>query len=97
MNRLPGRQSDGKLPAYAWPGGYPIVYIVADGGTLCPACANGENGSQAADAIDPQCPDDKQWRVIGFSIHYEGPPEICDHCGTEVESAYGDPDSPEEN
>jgi hypothetical protein len=34
------RQSDGKLPAYAWPGGYPIVYMARDNGILCPRCAN---------------------------------------------------------
>jgi len=31
------RQVDGKLPAYAWPGAYPIVYLAKDNGILCPA------------------------------------------------------------
>lgn len=26
----------GKLPAYAWPGGYPIVYLDAENSWLCP-------------------------------------------------------------
>jgi hypothetical protein len=34
------RQSDGKLPAFAWPGGYPIIYLTEDGDVLCPECAN---------------------------------------------------------
>ena len=41
------REDNGTLPAYAWPGGYPIYYVLADGETLCPACANRENGSIA--------------------------------------------------
>jgi hypothetical protein len=84
------RNDDGKLPAYAWPGGYPIYYVCTDGGVLCPECANGENGSEASERKD--APHD--WRLEGADIHYEGPPLVCDHCGTEIESAYGDPDNP---
>lgn len=29
------RLSDGTLPAYAWPGGYPILYMAKDNGILC--------------------------------------------------------------
>ena len=54
------RDDSGKLPAYAWPGGYPIIYIAGDGGIFCPACANGENGSDAGtDSAD--C--DPAWRI----------------------------------
>ena len=35
-----------KFPAFAWPGGYTILYLTADGGELCAACVNGENGSE---------------------------------------------------
>lgn len=82
------RNEAGEFPAHAWPGGYPIVYIVADGETLCAACANGANGSEATDA--PDAPDD--WRIIGCEVHYEGAPIACAHCGAETESAYGEPD-----
>jgi hypothetical protein len=34
------RMENGNLPAYAWPGGYPIYYVAADNGVLCPVCAN---------------------------------------------------------
>jgi len=34
------RDKDGKLPAYAWPGGYPILYHDDDGEVYCPRCAN---------------------------------------------------------
>jgi hypothetical protein len=83
------RNDDGKLPAFAWPGGYPIFYLCSDGGVLCPACANGENGSEANEANDT--PSD--WRLVAADVHYEGADLICDHCGALIESAYGDPDA----
>jgi hypothetical protein len=80
------RTTAGEYPAYAWPGGYPLIYLLADGGELCPPCANGQNGSDAsADSDDPQ------WQIIGGEIYEEGPPQQCDHCYAEIESAYGDP------
>lgn len=81
------RNSAGRLPDYAWPGGYPIVYVMADGECLCPDCANGENGSEASETAE-----DPGWRLDGCEVHYEGPPITCAHCGKEIESAYGDPD-----
>lgn len=29
------RNEDGSLPAFAWPGGYPLYYVCQDGETLC--------------------------------------------------------------
>ena len=81
------RDSDGKLSAHAWPGGYPIFYLLGDGATLCPACANGENGSDAS----PESEDD-QWRLVESDIHWEGEPIQCAHCNREIESAYGIPE-----
>lgn len=91
MKDLP-RNTDGKLSAYAWPGGYPIIYIMGDGAVLCPNCANGENGSQAivAGAGDDGM-SDKSWTIMGCDIFYEGATEYCAHCNTPIESAYGDP------
>lgn len=37
--KLP-RGDDGKLTAFAWPGGYEVVYYHHDGETLCHKCAN---------------------------------------------------------
>lgn len=86
------RDRDGTLPAYAWPGGYQIVYYTADGGTLCPACANGQNGSEASEAKDA----DPQWRLIACDLYQEGPTIQCDHCQADIESDYGDPDVDED-
>jgi hypothetical protein len=78
LNRL----SDGTLPHFA-DGGYPIVYLTADGGFLCPFCAN---RSEAREGHE-----DKQWNLVGCDIHWEGPPAVCDNCNAEIDSAYGDP------
>lgn len=72
---------DGQLDRYA-DGGYPFVYYQADGSVFCVNCAN------QVDCTEP---------IIGADIFYEGAPEICEGCGKEIESAYGDPDAePEE-
>jgi hypothetical protein len=71
----------GKLPAYAWPGFYPIIYYSAEGYVFCPGCADQE------DAEPP---------ITVYDVHWEGPPEYCDGCGKELESAYGDPDADED-
>jgi hypothetical protein len=80
------RMENGKLPASAWPGGYPIVYVMDDGEILCADCAN-----------DPTNPvheggDADGWRLEGYSLHLEGSPEHCAHCNKAIASAYGDPD-----
>lgn len=66
-----------ELPAYAWPGGYPILYLANGHEVICPKCANDL---------------DKQLRLTGSGVHWEGPPDECEECGAEIESAYGDPD-----
>jgi len=68
---------------FAWPGGYPLVLAMSDGGSLCPDCVVKER-----DLITEADPG-SGWHAEGAYIHWEGPPEICDHCGASVESAYG--------
>lgn len=82
MGGRDARDADGNLPAYAWPGGYPIIYLTRDGLTLCPACAND------ADTSDP---------VVAGDVYWEGPALICDDAGETIESAYGDPDAGDDN
>lgn len=84
------------LPAFAWPGGYPIIYVFRDGGVMCPKCVN-DNVDQIAEASlskdnRPHSSGCGGWAIDAADIHYEGEPEICDHCGCEIESAYGVPE-----
>ncbi len=84
------RNDDGSLPAYAWPGEYPIYYLCQDGGTLCPACANGGNGALAYVGKAPDGIDDGQWQIVGQEVNYEDDSLFCDHCNAKVQAAYVD-------
>ena len=72
--------SDGSLPAYAWPGGYPLEYVTEDGLMICPACAN-VSGSH--DGFVPSDP------VIAGDVFWEGEDYPCEDCGKPISSAYG--------
>lgn len=71
---------------WAWPGGYPLYYLCADGGVLCSKCANTE--IKLTSAVDA----DDQWKIVAADINYEDPYLVCDHCGEYCESAYGERD-----
>lgn len=76
-------ENNGKLPAFAWPGGYPLLYLDRDNSTLCAECATKSLND----------PDElPQFRPIAYDIYYEGPVTHCDQCNAEIESAYGDPE-----
>ncbi len=77
------RDESGKLPAFAWPGGYPIYYLADDGEALCPDCANLPEAHEGGDGDG--------WRLEGQGVHWEGEPLSCAHCNREIESAYGVP------
>jgi hypothetical protein len=77
---LPERDTDGKLPAYAWPGGYTLVYYAEDGSTYCADCAS------QTDAEPP---------IVACDTYDEGPALYCDGCNAVLESSYGDPDEEE--
>ena len=77
------RDSKGNLPAFAWPGGYPVVYMAKDNGIHCPKCANDYKAGR-----DNQ----EQLESVAYFIHYEGPAEQCEHCNALIDSAYGVPE-----
>lgn len=77
-----------KYDAFAWPGGYPIFYLTADNGILCPKCAN-ENISECACPAESR-EADPQWRIVAADINYEDDSLYCDHCNKQIETAYGE-------
>ena len=82
MINLPHLEN-GQLVAFAWPGGYPLYYVLQDGGTLCSDCArNAESEGLTND------PDDPQWYIIAYHINWEDQTLYCDHCSDHIESAY---------
>jgi hypothetical protein len=89
------RNEDGTLDYYAFPGGYPLFYLCADNGVLCPKCAN-EN-KEVYLSSDDKTPaqkeeryNDPQWHIIAVGINYEDESMYCDHCNEHIQSAYGD-------
>jgi len=74
---------NGKLQSYTWPGGYPIFYVTADCGKLCPDCANA-NRELLSDVNDPQ------WFVICCDVNYEDVDLTCDNCNKPIEAAYAE-------
>ena len=76
MNLDEIRNDDGKLPACAWPGGYPMLYLDKEDNVLCPKCANrGVDQSQ---------------EVTAYDVNYEDPSCYCNDCGDRIESAYAE-------
>lgn len=69
--------------AYAFPGGYEITYVTEDNGMICHGCANKE----LERTIDP---DDEQFFIVSSFMNYEDDQIWCDHCGLQIEPAYGE-------
>lgn len=73
---------------YAWPGGYPLYWIMADG----EACAFkvAQRGSQERRAMLEALRDDSadDWRPIALEVNYEDDDLWCAHRGEKIESAY---------
>lgn len=81
------RERDGRFRDLL-PGDFvPVLYAMLDGSTLCATCLN-----TLLPEVDPATTDDALCRVVGYSLHYEGPPEHCDECCQEVAALYGDPE-----
>ena len=77
-NRVVGHQWE----SHAFPGGYEIHYITADGGVLCRHCAN-EN-------IELTVEYDEQWRIVARDTNYEDDDCYCDNCNRKIQPAYGE-------
>src|SRR5215469_1677896 len=74
---------------YAWPGGYPLYFIMDDGGALSFAAAVA-NRETIEDSIAEDIRDG--WRPLCIDVNWENPDLYCDHTGERIESAYAEPD-----
>ena len=75
-NAVWSEYSDALLPIAAWPGGYPLVYLVQtaahrDTYEVCGDCARAI--AYMRDAI-----------VVDVQAHYEGSPIDCEECGIPI-------------
>jgi hypothetical protein len=73
---------------YAWPGGYPLYFVMADGEALSFRAAR-DNRRAILSAIAYKGTDE-QWRPIGMEINYEDADLWCAHRAEKIESAYAD-------
>ena len=73
---------------YAWPGGYPLYFIAADGEPLCHTCVKRNFKQVIYETYRPRAGD--MFRVIGQEINYEDEHLHCAHCEEQIQSAYGE-------
>ena len=73
---------------YAWPGGYPLYFITADGAALSFEAVRAEwrNIVQAHLWNDSR----SGWAIAGVDVNWEDTELYCDHTNAKIESAYGD-------
>ena len=88
MIRTPADFGKALKAPYAWPGGYPLFFITADGAALCHACGRKE-ARQITAAIRDR---DRHggWCVEAQDVNWEDGTMICDHCSGRIESAYAE-------
>ena len=72
---------------YAWPGGYPMLAVMHDGGVLCHKCAK-ENAKQVINST--HYGDGSGWELGGVDVNWECDVTHCDNCGERIPSAYGE-------
>lgn len=75
--------------AYAWPGGYPLYFIAADGEALSFDSVRA-NLREVVGAITHPSRFERGWRVIGCEVNWENPDLTCAHSGERIDSAYAD-------
>jgi hypothetical protein len=73
---------------YAWPGGYPLFFLMADGGVISFAAAKAER-RQILEAMSGQGWGD-MWTPVAFEVNWEDSCLICDHSNARIESAYAE-------
>ncbi len=73
--------------AHAWPGGYPLYFIAADGEALSFDSVRANLRDVLGAFADPF---EKDWRVIGCRVNWEDPDLTCAHSGERIDSAYAD-------
>jgi hypothetical protein len=71
---------------YAWPGGYPLYVLMADGESLSVDAARSDWCSIVRATLQGAA---DGWRAAGVDINWEDSEMVCAHTGTPIESAYG--------
>lgn len=73
---------------YAWPGGYPLYWVMADGGACSFRVAKDERRAMLQALADNARSD--QWRPVALDVNWEEADLWCDHRSERIPSAYAD-------
>jgi hypothetical protein len=81
---------------YAWPGGYPLYWIMADGSAIAFDVARvSYEGRRMLEALRDNATGNwparaDEWRPVAIEINWEDENLVCDHTGENIPSAYGE-------
>lgn len=75
--------------AYAWPGGYPLFFLLSDGATLSFEALQEKSTLRAVLSSIREKANDG-WRVVGCDVNWEDSEMTCAHTGKRIPSAYGE-------
>jgi len=78
-----------KAGAYAWPGGYAVLFLCKDSGVICFDCARKEQELIRSAIREPEYRD-HQWQVVASFINWEDPALVCEHCNKVQKAEYCD-------
>lgn len=74
---------------YAWPGGYPCYWVMADGESVAFSVCKKERRNMLEALTTPQRNSD-DWRPVALEINWEDSDLYCAHTGAKIESAYAE-------
>lgn len=77
---------------YAWPGGYPLYFVMADGEAVAFAAVK-EEQALFRQAVAERSAFDSELRAIAIEVNWEDPALFCAHTGERIESAYAEDES----
>lgn len=78
-----------RIGPYAWPGGYPLFFLLSDGEALSFKAAKANIREMLEALAEPQCRY-SGWRPVALEINYEDNDLYCAHTNEKIEAAYGD-------
>jgi hypothetical protein len=78
-----------RVGPYAWPGGYPLFWLMSDGCACRFDVAKTERRNML-EALAEQS--GNGWRPVALEINYEDGELYCAHTNERIESAYAEPE-----
>jgi len=73
---------------YAWPGGYPLFFIMGDGEALSFKAAKSNRRAMLEALRDKDTRPRDQWLPIACEINWEDQSLFCSHTNDKIEAAY---------